>query len=353
MPRAGALLSMLLVAWVVAAAPAQAQEGLASLPRDRVLERRAPSPWHGPIEVREHWLLSQPRLSLPPCTPDVLPCGRSTWRLVVDRGSDFGWNQTSEGENPFLRRFLVDGEQQTMAVEWRRGLGGGFDLGVRATAMWRGAGFMDGPIDAFHEFTGLMDNIRSAFRTDLFRVEGIDREGNPLSWNDEQGWGLGPAEVSLRAALPALGFGGATALVGRASLPTGSGPFARSGVDLGLQIVHARVLAPRLRLYAGAGATWFTEREIDGFEYRPFRPSAFMGVEWRAWARTHVVLDVVASGALLDNLAGYPSEHVYFDFGVVHHLSPRSSLEVHIRENLFDQQSTTDFGLLVGFTYRL
>ena len=57
----------------------------------------------GPIEVRDMYVLAQPRLTLPAMSPDTLGCGRSSVRAQFHWSNSFGWRQDVTGENPGIR----------------------------------------------------------------------------------------------------------------------------------------------------------------------------------------------------------------------------------------------------------
>lgn len=318
----------------------------------------AVSPWRrrGPVEVRDEWLLSQPRLTLPPTSPDPLPCGTWQVRVAVNRGNDFGWRQTREGELPQAgdRRFLVDGEHQTAELGVRRALTGTWDVGVRVPVQWRGAGFLDGIIDWFHELTGAMDNIRPAFLNDRFRVEGRTPDFTPFSWNDETGVGLGRVELNTHWAClpPRPGRSLSAALIARLTLPTGTGPFEVGGVDAGLQAVAAWHLAPRLDAYGGVGGTWFSEAFVDGVEYERLRGHAFLGVEYQVGRTWSLIAVLDGATKLTANVAEYPSVQIYVNLAAQIDLSRRWTLQLGFTENLEDQQSTIDFGAYAGVVGR-
>ncbi len=317
----------------------------------RPLARRG-TDWYGPIELREGWLLAQPLMSLPATSADVLAPGCVRARVLFQRGSDFGWRQDVKGETPAVRDFLVDGEHQTIALEWRQGIGRGIDVGVRVPVQWRGAGFMDDAIDAFHEATGLLDNIREAFDTNRFRVEGMTKDSDLFSWNGDSGSGLGRIEVEARASLGCT-FGGRTAIVVRAGLPTGSGPFGRRGdVDLGAQLVHSRRLGRRVAMHGGVGVVHHGDRTLDGVRYVAWRPHAFAVLEFVVTPRLTALVQASAVGNLADNIRGYPETNVYLDGGLAWRLNDRWTLELLINENVVDQQSTTDFGVLLALAAR-
>jgi hypothetical protein len=306
----------------------------------------------GPIELRDEWLLCQMRLTLPALAPDTLPSGRSRLRLTFDWGNDFGWSQDVRGETPVDRRFLVDGEHRTLALELTHGWGRGLETGVRLPLRWRGPGVMDGLIDAFHDVTarlGIPDNGRPSFLTDRFRVLGRDSEGRPVDWEADPGTGLGNVELDLKWA-PARAGSLQRGLVARVALPTGTSPFQSDGLEAGLQLAASAPLAGPLDLYFGVGGTAFSDVELAGIEYARLRGFGFLVVEWRAGDAWSLLAQVDGSSRLVTNLARYPAYQSYLKIGVKWDLRPRLRVEAGIAENLARQQGTTDFGLFLGLT---
>lgn len=308
----------------------------------------------GPIVIREEWSLAQMRLTLPVTSPDPLCEGETELRLVVNRGNDFGWNQTQRGESPRIRRFLVDAEHMTVEADVRRGLTRRWTVGVRVPVQYRGAGFMDGVIDWFHEFTGTASNIRESFFNDRYRVEGFLDGGEPFSWNDSSGWGFGNVELDAHYAfkLPRCRSDWRGAVIGRVSLPTGTGPFSRDGVDLGLQLVGAKQLANRLDLYCGAGVTWFSEPELRGITYESVRANVFAAVEWQVTRGWSLIVDTWYTTRLVKDIWRYQEAQWYIDVGAKIDMSKNCVLEVGFTENFENQQTTIDVGVFAGLQWR-
>lgn len=329
--------------------------GLAAAPApvDRWSTRR------GPVEVRDEWLLAQPRLTLPALSPD--PVGRGRWRLRVaaNRGNDFGWTQTEAGEQPVAgdRRFLVDGEHQTTEASLRYGITATLDLAVRVPLHWRGPGFLDGFIDAFHEafaWAGFLDNDRPAFDNDRHRIEGRSEDYEPFSWSEDTGTGLGRVEVAAHWA-----FAGASpqarttwALVGRLTLPTATGPFEVEGLEAGAQLLCAVRLRRNLDLYLGAGGTWFEEPVLGGITYEETRGMGFLALEWRPVAWGSLLVEVNGSTALVTSISEYPTVQTYVNIALRVDLGRGWQWEAGFTENIVDQQSTTDFGAFTGLVAR-
>lgn len=308
----------------------------------------------GPIEAREHWLLVQPSLTLPALSPDLLSPGRSSVGLQLDWGNDLGWKGGVPGETPEGRSFLVDGEHRSLALEWRRGLRPGLEIGLRTTLEWRGGGSLDGVIDWFHGFTrklGLPDNGRRRFARDLLRVLGRDVRGQPLDWSGAAGTGLGDLELQARWALLPSG-GWPLTLVARAALPTAIGAFDSAGLAGGLQLATAHPLGARFDVYLGAGASAHARRRVEGLAHAGLRPQAYAALEWRAARRLSLLLQLDAAGRAIEDVDDYPALQSYLRLGGKLDFGERLRLEAGFAENIKNQQSTTDFAVFVGLICR-
>ena len=331
--RAGAAAALVL-AFARAAAPAEATP--------------APPPARrGPFEARDEWLLAQPRLTLPAMSPDGLPAGHMRVSLDLAWGSDFGWQRAPSLRGP--ADFLVDGEHRTLALDVRRGLTDTVTVGVRLPLRWRGGGFLDGIIDSFHDVTGLPGGGRPLFPPDQLRVEGLDPALRPVRWTGGTGTGAGNAELLGHWAFrPQAAGRWSAALVVRAALPTGSGPFSGTGAETGAQLVAARTLHRAVDLYAGGGGVASARRTVDAIEYARARGQGFVALEWRPARRWSLVAEVDASTRLVRNLVRYPGWQAYFRMGAAVDLSSRWRVHGGFVEGIKSQQATTDFGIVAG-----
>lgn len=313
-------------------------------------------PRRGPLEAREGWLPAQPRLTLPAASPDLLPPGRSLFGLTFDWGNDFGWEQSGAGETPRDRSFLIDGEHSTLALDWRRGVSPRVELGARLPLQWRGGGGLDGLIDWFHGFTrrlGLPQNGRPSFERDRLRIVGRSPDGAPLAWTGAAGTGLGRLELATRVGLRAPSAGRTPlALVVRLTLPTGSGPFAMPGLEAGAQLLAARPLGRAWDLYAGLGASVHGEDEWQGLRYETVRAHGFTALEWRPARRLSLLAQLDGAGPLLRDVADYPRLHSYLRLVARIDLGAATRLDLGFAENVKNQQSTTDFAVLLGVARR-
>jgi hypothetical protein len=318
-----------------------------------LLSARAAGQGLEPLEAREGWLLLGSRLSLPSAHPRGLGRGETELRLDGVWGSDFGWRGRWVDGRPRDVRFLVDGEHRAATLQVRHGLTPRLTVGLRTGVLWRGGGALDGVIDWWHRALHLPDNGRPLFPRDRLRVEGEDLEGRPIAWAGEQGTGLGATELSLHWTLPGGGSGWAGALVARAALPTASGTFASTGVDLGAQALVGRRLGSRAEVSLGAGLVRFARREEDGILHPRHRGQGFLGLGLRLGSRWSILAQAAGSGRLVRNLARYPGFQVEGRLGARVRMGRAWSLEGGFSEGLAGIQAATDFGVFLGVTRRL
>jgi hypothetical protein len=312
-------------------------------------------PARGPFEIRDEFLLAQPRMTLPAVSPDPLCCGEWFFRFATNWGNDFGWSQAGAPESPNADvRFMVDGEHRTYDLTARYGLTRTLGVGIRVPVHWRGGGFMDGIIDWWHETGGFKDNGRSEFATNQYRVLGRDAEFNDYSW-PEKGFGLGNVELqgSWAFLAPRRRSDLRASLVGRVSVPTGTGPYETGSVDAGLQVAAAKQLGRRFDLYAGVGGTYYAKDSIEGILYEPWRAYGFAAFEYRVSPLMSLIVQTDASSRMITNLVDYPALQWYLQVGGRVDLSPRVQLFAGFTENFLDQNSTVDVGVWGGLEFRL
>jgi hypothetical protein len=313
----------------------------------------APLPARGPAEIRDEHVFAQPRLTLPAVAPWTTQAGRWSFEASVLWSNSFSWDQDVPGEDPAERRYLVDAETVTLDATARRGLTKSLDVAVRVPLRWRGGGVLDGIIDWWHRLGGFPDGNRPDFRRDAFRVEGRTRAGEPFSWTERPGAGIGNAEVEARWRIVDLGPGEpAVALLARLALPTATGPFAGNGVGGGLQAVLRAPLGRRFDLYAGVGGTAQDPGPVRGVEYETARAHGFLAIEWRPGRRLSLVAETDAASRLVRNVDRYPGEHWYLNVAGRIDVGVRTRLDLGFTENLKSQLSTTDFALYARVAFR-
>jgi hypothetical protein len=307
----------------------------------------------GPAAIRDAQLLAQPRLTLPAVSPSTTR--RGAWDLQLSGlwANSFSWTQNKAGEDPQTRRFLIDGEALVLDATLRRGLARNLDVGLRVPVHGRTGGTLDGFIDWWHRLAHTPDGKRPAFVRDAFRVEGVTTDEVPFSWNDQSGFGLGNVELDARwRVVEGVDGSASVALVARASLPTGTGPFDGNGAGGGGQLVVATPLGRSFDLYGGAGVTAQGQGPVNGVLYAPVRAHGFLALEWRPWRRLSLVAETDAASRLVENIYSYPGLHWIVNVTGRIDLGGRTCLDVGVTENLKSQLTTTDFALYIGFGIR-
>ena len=307
----------------------------------------------GPAEIRDGQLLAQPRLTLPAVSPATVAPGRFELRVAALWSNSFSWTQDVPGESPKKRSFLLDGETAIVDVSVRRGVGADADVGVRLVAHGRGGGALDGFIDFWHSLVKLPNGNRPAFRRDAFRVVGRTTSGAAFSWNDAAGWGLGNLEIDGRYRLAdGAAKSPSAALVGRVSLPTGSGPYADAGFGAAAQLAVDVPLGRRFDLFTGMGVSAQDPGPVRGIEYETARLHGYAALEWRVARPLSLLVETNAATRLVANIESYPGTHWLVNFGGRLDLGRRARLDLFLTENIVSQQTTTDFAIYAGLTLR-
>jgi hypothetical protein len=273
------------------------------------------------------------------------------FRVSTLWSNSFGWDQNRPGEHPRVRRFLIDGEAATLDLTVTHGFRETLDAGVRLALPWRGGGSLDTLIDTWHRMFNLPDGDRPDFVKDAFRVEGVNVNQQPFSWNDETGFGFGSVQAFARWRL-ANGARWTSSLVGRLELPTGTGPFAGNGPGLGLQWVTARRLGHAFDLFLGMGGTTQPAGPVRGVGYEPLRAHGFLALEWRPARTLSFVAESDIASRLVSDIDRYPGVHWIVNGGLVLGLFRATELELGFTENIVSQIATTDVAFHFGLKFR-
>jgi hypothetical protein len=301
----------------------------------------------GPIESRDEFLLSQPRLTLPALAPDPLPRGRTRVRVAADWGNDFGL-ETGRVDGVLRVLHLVDGEHRSGALQLSHGLSDRWTVQARVPVLWRGGGVLDGLIDGWHRLTGLPHGNRPDFPRDRLVISALDDRSGAIRWTDPQGYGLGGVEVGARWSGAVHAPGWTRAVDARVQLPTATGPFAGGGVELGAQALFARTLGEAGDLYLGLGGTVLSRPRQDAIDYARVRPQGFAAVEWRPWRPVSLLAEAAAAGRLVRNVDSLPGLHLLLRLGTKVDVARGWRLEGGFTEGLRPISATTDFGLMLA-----
>ena len=120
------------------------------------------------------------------------PAGQG-WSLQLDLSNEFVVQQ-EPGES-----LILDSETASLRPNWQ-GRYGVWALGVDLQFLHQGGGFMDGPIQDWHEFFGLPNAGRERRSEDQLQIQ-YQREGNTRIDSQDSGAGLGDTQLWLGRSL--------------------------------------------------------------------------------------------------------------------------------------------------------
>lgn len=336
----------------------------------------AAAPLDDPFPVRNQLPLGLPFLEEPPRSAFLLPSGIGEVSLglayettlnasdsMIDlyRKDDFQTydglvtREILEGVAAGSRSgnaYYLDGETLRAALSGHFGLSDRLEVGLEIPLLMHTRGFLDSPIDSYHEWFGFPDGGRTAFARDQY-VVGYSDAGRTVFLDDSPpGLRLGDLVVSSRAGLLRGGTGrSALAASLAAKLPTGSiERFDGSGhadVALGLQ---ASWRFERATLHAGGGYSWLGTWSLEpGFEMGD-RGSFFLAWAWRATPRSGIVVQVLGGAGPFprrdDGSLGRPALEIAA--GMRHGGPSPWTIEWALLENLTRDLNVPDFGLFFG-----
>ena len=151
----------------------------------------------------------------------VVPPGGGHTRVTLEVANEY----VSEGDCA-IECITLDGETRRLSVDYRVGLGSGWDFSLNVPMVDRGGGFLDSWIQDWHGWFGLPNGGRELAADDQYRYH-YEQGGVVLLDETEEADGLGDVSLGLGMAL-----GPNSALRTMVRLPTGDGA-ALSGDNTG------------------------------------------------------------------------------------------------------------------------
>ena len=183
----------------------------------------------------------------------LVPAGTMQLTLTADAANTSIDEDDSDG-----RRTVIDGETHRFELDLRRGLAGDWEIGVNLPLLRHSGGFLDQPIEEWHDVFGLPNGSRDRLPRDrlLFIQRNPDGTGFRL---DNSGGGIGDLQLSAGRQL-ASGL----ALRGTLKLPTGdSDRLTGSGAAVLTGSLHASGrLGDRAHWHASGGLLLSDESNV-------------------------------------------------------------------------------------------
>jgi len=281
-----------------------------------------------------------------PAAPTTLAEGR--WELAWH--ADWANYFTSDAAT-----YLLDYEAVRARFSGAYGLSARTQIGFSTSATYQGAGALDAFIEGFERAIGAVNHERRAAPRDRYLIRLTYPDGSVReSRGGDAGWVGDHATVTLTHAFRS-GDTARPAVAGTVSLKLpGRGDRAgrpQGGVDAGAGIGVAHRLG-RLNVYGSASVVRFGDSDTPGRTLRFTQASLMLAGEYRASARTSLVLQATIASPVTRDAGEFAERSHEVAIGCKRLLSPALLLEASIEENLFVFGNSADVAFHAGLTWR-
>ena len=279
---------------------------------------------------------------------EIKPAGKASWRFDIDTANhaDAG---SFAGENAIL-----DGETYFLNLSLRRSFTDRLELSLEVPFIGHEGGFLDSPIENWHQLWGLSNTKRSGPRNEL---RYLYESSLPSRFEmTASGWGIG--DVRLAAAVPLgrsfLAEGRSITLRAGIKLPTGKTErlLGSGGTDfsLGLYATDTRLLAKHnISLSAVGGVLQPGKGDVLPEIQKDSVGFGGLAANWQLARRFGLIAEIYGQTAYYDSeLDEIGGNSVQMAIGGSFELANAgTSLTIALIEDLFDN-ATTDFALHVS-----
>lgn len=251
-----------------------------------------------------------------------------------------GWVFSLNGSNQLISHTSQDAELLVDLETWQLNLFYDYRLKenwllrIQLPLITHGGGFMDGPIDRYHELTGLPRDIRPMFDDNQTQISYSENQQSLLEINQRQK-GLGDISLQLgwqtdKSAAHALSHWFSIKLPsGDSDKLTGSG-----GTDIALWSALDYQLTTSSWFYAQAGALYMSDGEVLQHRQNNWAGFATAGMAFETWPDIPLKAQFDMHSALYDSELKYLSETVQLTFGGSYRISPQQAIDFAITEDI-------------------
>jgi hypothetical protein len=288
---------------------------------------------------------------LPVTEPASLqPLGSSRYRISLDVANHAEQDQTA------LESGETDGESYFLDLAYRYGLRDGLEVGIDVPLVAHSGGFLDGPIENWHDLWGLSNSRRSGPRDQVdYRYVSADGDSFRLSSSEA---GIGDVRLGAALRLGDPGRRRSYALRAGIKLPTGDADtLLGSGATdyhLSLHADDRYSLAGReLRVSALAGILLPGDSDALPVAQRDAVGFGGIALAWQASDRLSLIAQVNGETAYYDSdLESVGGNSVQLTVGGAYQARPNGlSVSLGIVEDLFGN-ATSDFAFQVALSWR-
>jgi len=250
--------------------------------------------------------------------------------------------------------YYVDGETARLTLDLDWGVSRRVDLRATLPLVAHAGGFMDGPIERYHDTLGFPDGGRPPFARNRY-VVGLSDHGSTVFLDGApEGVGLGDVLLETRVALtppdsPTFALAG----TGSVELPTGD-PDRLDGngsLDAGVGLIASWRLR-RWSFHAGAQYAWLGPWEPAPELAPRDRLAGFWSGAVLFGERSSLIAGILAGTGPFSRRSGGSLGDTAFELslGVRHDAGNAGVFEVSLLENLLPDLNVPDVGLFLGWS---
>lgn len=226
---------------------------------------------------------------------------------------------------------ILDGETNLLTLAFRRGLARGLEWTLDIPVLHQGGGFMDGPIENWHQVFGLPDGGREQAPRDDYRYQ-YERDGQVLLDARRRGWDIGDVRTGLGWRVSEN-----LALRGEAKFATGDEDHLAGG-NLGgaLWLDWALPFASDSRFsgFASAGASYNAKADVLADQQQRFVPIGAAGLAARITERVFILGQLYAHGALIEDSELDPFRAaLQLSLGLRYRIAPDFDIDIGFQED--------------------
>lgn len=227
-----------------------------------------------------------------PVVGQTSPVSQGRWTGSIDLTSEFV--DKEEGSEAIE----LDGETARFGLRFEQALGDRADWNIEVPLLHTGGGFMDGPIEGWHDVFALPQGGREESARDRYRYR-YQRDGETLLDAESGGTNLGDVQVGA-----GMRVFGATMLRGMIKLPTGDEDELAGGnlgAALWADVPFPFEVGSRLGGFASAGLSVNDKSDVLEHQQNTVIPFGAVGFDVRLLPSLQALVQLYAHGPLYDD----------------------------------------------------
>ena len=276
---------------------------------------------------------------------EVLGVGESESKIGYSVSSNYEFDLSAS-----KNLIAIDGETETWALSYRRGLGNGWEAGVFLPLIKQSGGYLDRTIIKWHDWFGMPQGGRDQGPIDALNYR-LDVGGNNRFSLSERASGVGDVVLFAGKSLSS-----GVNLRSEIKLPSGNEDelLGSGGADVGLSIDYTRDIATRWIWSAMLSFTHLSTGVL-GLDQERFIAALGSHLVYRVKPRLSLKLqwDLNSRPSKSVSLGPFAKPGGVLSFGGSFRLTDQDRIDVVFMENLPHTETAPDFGFKFEFARRI